>query len=715
MSTKKDTIFLFLSGTVFFQLMAELMVLFHTKGNASILKWMNYFNFLSLVLMGIFFLFYVKKNYSDRTSHKNMEKFYNIIKKSSINYYFQQLFHNMIPTVVIGIILILINNNLKTGIVFFIGFGVSSLLGYLGIEIANQMNIRMANMALAHNKREAENVSIYGGLIMGIALLLPLAMVIIIPMIFQHKLFFCFGSALSALLTKLTGGFFTKSADIAADMVGKLDYGLPEDDFRNPAVLADNMGDIVGDAIGAIQGTFAVACLLLRLLPIDFFQFNNLTFLISLFIMVMVISSGLFFVTCNKRSIAQRTLLFLSGNILLLFISVFFYKKIFFIFKFKSFLMGMITIIVNGFTVYFFTSPINFSWGSWDFPIKDLAKSSQLGAGINVLKGMSLGKICTFVLIMEFVTFNIINYWFVDFSWFAADYALGVLSLTPFIMALDNLGPIADNGGGLVESVTDEEISVPARKITDEIDQFGNTTKAITKVLNYILLAALFFPCLEIKNIELNSFGIISAFVGCGIIMGFLGFCINIVLNITDNITQLIKNIFDENPKILSGEKEPDYEKVIKQLTQKVLNSAHWPFYIVTILIILFILINFGMFKQSSTANISTWTANQMELIESFSPARIKLLELSIGLMGIIFGMYLSISGGAWDNCKKLIESGSLGYGKKTAAHNNAIIGDLVGDIRKDVTGPALAPLVLTLYFIIEILFEFIQKSLFLI
>jgi K(+)-stimulated pyrophosphate-energized sodium pump len=704
---KKDTMFLFLSGIVLIQLIAEFILLSQMGREKSILTIINYFNLLSIGIISWFMVLYVKKNYTSRTSHGTMEKFYNIMKEASNAYYFSQLLYNTIPVMIISLVLILINN-INSGIVFFSGYIISSALGFIGIKVANYMNIRMANMAAIHDKREAENVAMYSGLVMGVILLLPLAAIVLCPYIIKNNLFFCFGVALAAILTRLTGGFFTKSADISADMVGKLDYGLPEDDLRNPAVLADNVGDIVGDNIGSCQSFLAIACFIIKNLHSGF---TSVSFMLSTFIMIMMISSGFFFATCNKRSINQRILLFLGANVALLTIFIFFYKQIF-ILNFRSFFLGMMTVLINGFTVYLFTSPIATSWGDWDLPIKDLAKGSQLGAGINVLKGIALGKLCTFVILLEFVIIGLINFWIVDFVWFSMDFAMGVAALSPFIMALDNFGPIADNGGGLVESITDEKISGPARKITDELDKFGNTTKAITKVLNYVLLLALFTPCLFNKTISLNFLNIISGIVGCLLILGFTAFSINIVLSITTSMTHLIKNIFDDNPKILSGEEEPDYKAVINKLTKEVLAKAHWPFYLTLMISLIFVLIIFGIFKQSSTVNIASWTTSHLELFESFSPSAIGLLELLMTLTGVVLGMSMSVSGGAWDNCKKFIESGVYG-GKKSLTHNNAVIGDLVGDIYKDTVGPAIAPLILTLYCVVEILCSFTQRFLF--
>jgi K(+)-stimulated pyrophosphate-energized sodium pump len=703
----KDNIFFLLSGVIFLQLILELIILKQINNN-NILRIINYFNLISLSLITLFITFFVKNNYSGKSHHENMEKFYNIIKKSSINYYFQQLFHNSIFTIILTIILSVING-IGGGISFISGYGISSILGFIGVKIANYINIRMANMAIVKDKRSTENTGFIGGLIMGISLLLPIAAVSLCPFIIRNNLMFCFGAGIAAILTRLTGGFFTKSADIAADMVGKLDYGLPEDDLRNPAVLADNIGDIVGDCIGSIQSFFAISCFILKIMPVQyFFSFYQLSFIISIFIMSMIISSGLFFVTCNKRSINQRIILFFSGNIIILMASMFFYKTIFPL-NFKTFILGIITVIINGLTVYFFTSPINYSWGNFNFPIKDLAKSSQLGAGINVLKGIALGKLCTMIILLEMIVINIINFWLTDFVWFGLEFALGVLSLSPFIMLIDNFGPLADNSGGLVESITQEEISQPARIITDQLDQFGNTTKAITKVLNYILLIAVFTPCLLEKNITLTFLNVLSSLLGSILIIAFTGISINIVLSITCNITNLVKNIFEDNPKILTGEQEPDYKDLIGQLTDEVLNKAHIPFYLTLLINIIFILIIFGIFKQSSTTNLANWTMATRDLLESFSPSTMVLLEMSMTITGIIFGMYMSITGGAWDNCKKLIETGIYG-GKKSPTHTNAVIGDLVGDIFKDTTGPAIAPLILVIYCFTELTANFIEK-----
>ena len=445
--------------------------------------------------------------------------------------------------------------------------------------------------------------------------------------------------------------------------------------------------------------------------------------------MAMIISSIGFFQSKKSRKLITRLLFFVGINCTLLIIFILISKTMFSV-SAKHFILGIFTVLINSIVVYLFTSPIkNLPYGI-ELPIANLARNTQLGAGFNVLLGISLGQLCTFIVILSVVLIIILSFWLTGFVWHGIDFAFGAISVAPIIMAVDTFGPIADNAGGLVESVEEEyqsqEITheqsqgvtikkshIP-RDITDNLDRFGNTTKAITKVLTYVLLIMVLIPCFIDKVIVFNLLAIISALTGSASIFLFSALSINIVLDVSAKIVQLVRDIFQNNPKVLSGEVEPDYIMLISQLTKKGLSVAHIPIYVIVLLNIIFVSIFFAIFNQSLNVNIASWTATNMELLEGFLPSSIALFQIMVAFTGIIMGIYMSISGGAWDNCKKFIENGEYG-GKKSPTHNSAIIGDLVGDIFKDKTGPAIAPLIITVYCLTELLSIFMHKFLFII
>jgi K(+)-stimulated pyrophosphate-energized sodium pump len=436
-------------------------------------------------------------------------------------------------------------------------------------------------------------------------------------------------------------------------------------------------------------------------------------FIIGLSIMAMIISSLVFFKMKKKYSLINRLLAFMAANFSLLTVLILITKTMFSV-NSKHFILGMLTVLIGSLIVYLFTSPIkNLPYGV-ELPIANLAKNTQMGAGFNILLGISLGKLCTFLVVLTLVLIIILSFWLTGFVWHGIDFAFGAISLAPLIMAIDTFGPIADNAGGLVESVEEEIKSHVPRNITDNLDRFGNSTKAITKVLSYLLLTMVLIPCFIDKIIVFNLLAIISALIGSTSIFLFSALSINIVLNVSAKIVHLVREIFQNNPKVLSGEEEPDYVMLISSLTNKVLAVAHIPIYAIVLLSIIFVAIFFSIFNQSLNVNIASWTATNMELLEGFLPSSIALFQIMFAFTGIIMGMYMSISGGAWDNCKKFIETGQYG-GKKSPTHGNAIIGDLVGDIFKDTTGPAIAPLILTVYCLTEVLSIFMHKFLFII
>jgi K(+)-stimulated pyrophosphate-energized sodium pump len=565
--------------------------------------------------------------------------------------------------------------DLKISIAFIIGSLSSGVSGILGMEVAVKANVKTANAARG-GLEKAFPIAFYGGAVMGLSVVgLALFGISIFYFLYEDPniiLGFSFGASIVALFAKAGGGIFTKTADIAADLVGKVEIGIPEDDPRNPAVIADNVGDNVGDVAGTGADLFdsyvgsIVAAMIIGL------GYGVTGVTLPLLIAALGIFSsiiGVFFVRGKPgraRSLGTYStciIFAISSFLLMNYLNIDNLYGIFF-----STVAGLISGIIIGLTSDFFTS---IDRGI----VKNIAEAAKTGAATNILSGFSYGLISIAppilgICVSTIIAFNLGEIYGVAMS------AIGMLSITGIIVASDAYGPIADNAKGIAEqsSLGDEVIEV-----ADRLDSVGNTAKAITKgfaigaaALTVLALFSAYREIIEGLGFQVN-FDLMEPLVMVGVFLGALMpplFSALTMLAVERNAFRMIEEVrrqFREIPGLLQGKSKPDYAECVDIATKGALREFLLPslLSIVVTLAVGFIL---------GTDALGGYLGGNI-------------------VTGIIFALMMANAGGAWDNAKKYIENGKFG-GKGSDAHKAAIIGDTVGDPFKDTAGPSLNTLI---------------------
>jgi K(+)-stimulated pyrophosphate-energized sodium pump len=573
---------------------------------------------------------------------------------------------------------------------FIAGSFLSAVAGYMGMTIAVSANVRSATAA---NKglNPAFNVAFKAGSVMGLAMVgIAVLGMSTIYLLFgkpQIVLGFSFGASVLALLAKAGGGIYTKTADIAADLVGKVEVGIPEDDPRNPAVIADNVGDNVGDVAGMGADIFdsyvasAVAVMLLGVgmasggeseakyivLPLILCTLGIVASLIGLQLVRVgkdgkpgrALNSGTI-ITCVIFGVMAVAVILLGGySIGVLWAT----------------LAGLITGVVIGFTSDFFT-------GDDRPPVVETARVSSSGAAITIITGFSYGLISIVPSIIGIVAATLVSYYLAESSmpgmgvYGVGISAVGMLSVSGMIVSSDAYGPIVDNARGIAEMAGMPENVI---EIADVLDAAGNTAKAITKgfaisaaALTVLALFVAFAGEMEDAGRVLNL-SLLDPMVIAGIFLGAAApplFSALTMLSVTRNAFDMIEEVrrqFERDPGILAGTSEPDYNTCVGLAAQGALTSLIGPAFLA---VILPLVIGFVMGPEA---------------LGAFLGGAI--------FTGIIFALLMANAGGLWDNAKKYIESGFFG-GKGSDAHKAGVVGDTVGDPFKDTAGPSLNTLI---------------------
>jgi K(+)-stimulated pyrophosphate-energized sodium pump len=579
---------------------------------------------------------------------------------------------------------------------FVIGAVCSALAGYMGMMIAVEANVRSATAA--HDGiNPAFNVAFKAGSVMGLAMvglaLVGMSLVYLVSGTPQMVLGFSFGASLLALLAKAGGGIYTKTADIAADLVGKVEVGIPEDDPRNPGVVADNVGDNVGDVAGMGADIFdsyvasTVASMLLgAALPGDSVQY--VVFPLVLCMLGSFASLiGIQFVRVKEGGKPGRSLNL--GTIYTCVIFAIFLVAVvlaggFDIATLWATLAGLITGVIIGFTSDFYT-------GDDRPPVVETAKVSGSGAAINIITGFSYGLISIVPSIVGIVAAMLISYFVAENSatingvYGVSIAAVGMLSISGMIVSSDAYGPIVDNARGIAEMAGMPEEVI---ETSDVLDAAGNTAKAITKgfaisaaALTVLALFNTYASEIRIALEEMNmvveegfmNISLLEPMVIAGVFLGAAApplFSALTMLSVTHNAFDMIEEIrrqFREEPGILAGKVEPDYVRCVSLASQDALKSLILPAFLA---VLLPLIVGFVM---------------GAEALGAFLGGAI--------FTGIIFALLMANSGGLWDNAKKYIESGYFG-GKGSDAHKAGVVGDTVGDPFKDTAGPSLNTLI---------------------
>jgi K(+)-stimulated pyrophosphate-energized sodium pump len=602
-----------------------------------------------------------------------------------------------------------------TTLAFVLGAACSVIAGYVGMWVSIRANIRTA-AAVRSSLNEGLQIAMRGGAVSGLFVvamsLLGVGGLYALLEVLGHdpqKIPFTivgygFGASFVALFAQLGGGIYTKAADVGADLVGKVEAGIPEDDPRNPAVIADLVGDNVGDCAGRgadlFESTAAenIGAMILGVGLYPYFGLKGILFplvaralgLIASIVGIMLVKTeekGDPMVALNKgyyvTSVLAAAGFFITAKSLLAVDSAKYPEAESAWFYF--FLCGVIGILMAQAFVYITQYYTEYKYR----PVREIAEASQTGPATNIITGIAVGLECTAIPVLV-ISVAIISSYYLGLNsgvkhaglFGTAVATMGMLGTAAYILAMDTFGPITDNAGGIVEmSGQPEEV----RHKTDRLDAVGNTTKALTKgyaIGSAALAAFLLFSAyldevahyghpLEVVNIAKPEV-FVGGLLGAMLVFLFSAFAIRAVGKAAYYVINEVRRQFKENPGILLGTVKPDYRRCVDIVTVGALKQMVVPGLLAVTMPVAVGLV-FRMFGIGA------------EAVAAF---------LMVGtIAGILMATFFNNSGGAWDNAKKYIESGALG-GKGSDTHKAAVVGDTVGDPFKDTAGPSLHVLI---------------------
>jgi K(+)-stimulated pyrophosphate-energized sodium pump len=618
---------------------------------------------------------------------------------------------------------------LWTTISFVLGAVCSVASGYMGMWVAIRANIRTAAGA-TKSMNSALQPALRGGAVsgffvvalslLGVAGLFAIVKamgvtedVTKIPLLIVG---YGFGASFVALFAQLGGGIYTKAADVGADLVGKVEAGIPEDDPRNPAVIADLVGDNVGDCAGrgadlfestAAEniGAMILAAGLYRA-NTAYFDANQLTLLgVILFPLVArafgILASivGILIVKVDDKEDPMKALnrgFFVTAVLAMV---GFFAASRWLLgteYYFNFFLCGVIGVLTSVAFVYITQYYTEYKYR----PVKSIAEASQTGPATNIISGIAIGMESTGYPILV-ISAAIVSAYYLGLHSGLADAGLfgtavatmGMLGTAAYILAMDTFGPITDNAGGIVEM---SQQSHEIRERTDRLDSVGNTTKALTKgyaVGSAALAAFLLFGAYidEVRNylpsfepvINLNKPEVfVGAMLGSMLVYLFSSLAIKAVGSAAYAIINNVRDQFRNNPGIMLGTSKPDYGQCVDIATKAALRKMVLPgLLVVGMTVGVGVLFKILYYAGGQQAN----GASGAEVIGGYLMAGT--------ITGILMALFLNNGGGAWDNAKKYIETGMYG-GKKSEPHKASVVGDTVGDPFKDTAGPSLHVLI---------------------
>lgn len=572
---------------------------------------------------------------------------------------------------VFGVILTLIiyfTLGFFTALTFVVGAIFSALSAYIGVIIAINTNSRTAESA-RHGIKEALSTSFQSGTVVGMSLAgLGLLGTTCLYSLLKDPFLLIglgFGASLIGLFARVGGGIYTKAADVGADLVGKLEMGLPEDDPRNPAVIADQVGDNVGDIAGTGSDVFqSYVCTLVAamILGISMYGTRGLTYpMIILGAGILASIVGSFFVKVNhvgaRRAINRGMYV---AAILITVISAFVSWEIFHSLNaFYATLAGIIAVILFAHVTEYYTS-FNKK------PVRAIANASRTGAATNVLMGYATSFESMAVPIIVFSASIMVAYYF-DGLFGITLLAVGFLSITATFIAMSSYGPIVDNAHGMIEMIGSTS---KVHLVMNKLDSVGNVTKAVCKVyavgtsaLAQVALISAYISAAQIQTIDVTKPPVIVGML-IGGMLSFL-FCSMIIKSVGNAAYKMIEEIrrqFRKNHKFKNGEK-PNYARCVDISIKSAIK---------------------GMFLPAVLSMI-------VPLVVGVLLGREALGGLIVGNLVTMLplALVMCIGGAAWDNAKKFIEAGNFG-GKGTPTHAASVVGDTVGDPLKDAAGPSL-------------------------
>jgi K(+)-stimulated pyrophosphate-energized sodium pump len=622
---------------------------------------------------------------------------------------------------------------IKMVVSFFAGAVCSGLAGLSGMFVSIRANLRAASAARTSLNR-AMQLALRGGAVTGLSVvalsLLGVGIIFLAfggmndPLHVPYEIVgFGFGASFVALFAQLGGGIYTKAADVGADLVGKVEAGIPEDDPRNPAVIADLVGDNVGDCAGRgadlFESTAAenIGAMILGVALFPKFGLLGIFFpLVARAFGLLASIVGIWAVKLKNEDEDPMVALNRGYMITSLLAIGGFYVAIYFLLQnnlwfFAAGIIGVITSFLFVWITQYYTE---YRYR----PVQSIANASVTGSATNIITGLAVGMECTALPVLV-ISAAILSSYYCGLHalpdtrgaglFGTAIATMGMLATAAYILAMDTFGPITDNAGGIIEmSGAPEEV----RKRTDRLDSVGNTTKALTKgyaigsaaLAAFLLFSAYLDQITELVRAKLAAspdmlahLGLlkpedyffqhvdiskpqvfIAALIGAALVFLFSAFAIKAVGKAAYSVIEEVRRQFRENPGIMAGTSKPDYGQCVDIVTKGALKAMVVPGLLA---VVVPVAVGF-IFKFFATPDDLTIGAEAVAAV------------LMVGtISGILMATFMNNGGGAWDNAKKFIETGQLG-GKKSEAHKAAVVGDTVGDPFKDTAGPSLHVLI---------------------
>ncbi|MGI0100625.1 MAG: sodium-translocating pyrophosphatase [Candidatus Micrarchaeaceae archaeon] len=631
-----------------------------------------YYSLIAGIISLLFAFYTARKVLKKPEGTPKMQEIAKAIREGSKAYLNRQLQVIAIFTIILAILFgLFLPSHIQIVIAFVTGAVASYLTAYIGMNVAVRSNIRTAKSA-EKGVKEAFWTAILGGSVtgfaaigfalIGISLLLAYLTVSGIEIIIG----FGFGASLISLFARVGGGIYTKAADVGADLVGKTELNLPEDDPRNPAVIADNVGDNVGDCAGMAADVFeSYAVTLVAALLIAITLASKTAFAYPLYIAIIGFVGSMISIPIlgHFGKHPNRALYIGMGSAVVISAVLDFLLVEFMglgIAAFIPVLSGLILAILLFWVADYYT-------GGKSRSVLKIANASRSGAGTNVITGLAVGLRSTWMPVLFIVVAILASYY--SYGVYGIGIAaVGMLSLTATVLTIDSFGPITDNAGGIAEMAS---LPHSVRRITDQLDALGNTTKATTKAyaiggaaLSATALLVAFAQATNLTTIDvLNPSVMVGVFIGALIPFVFSSFLMESVGYAANLMVEEVRRQVRTIKGLLQGKAKPDYARAVDIATINAIKSLAIP-----------------------------------ELIAIVTPIAVGLILGKAALGGLLAGMipaslmlalFMANGGAAMDNAKKYIEAGKFG-GKGSDAHKAAVVGDTLGDPLKDTAGPAL-------------------------